>query len=169
LEQVRPVDSRVAAPPDAVIDGDSLVVNRTLEPGSHLELAVVLERPEIQRFALLDHDPQALLLEFQGVEPPPELRAALARLQELSESVTGLERQLAEAAARRNEIAQDQARLRENLAAVPVESDLARRYLAGLATSEDELTGLAARLTGLRAELEQATRARTEFVRTLRV
>ena len=68
LEQTRPVASRVAAPADAVVEGETLKVNRTLDPGARLELAVVLERPVVQRFALLDHDPQALLLEFQGVE-----------------------------------------------------------------------------------------------------
>ena len=141
LEQTRPVASRVAAPADAVVEGETLKVNRTLDPGARLELAVVLEQPVVQRFALLDHDPQALLLEFQGVEAPPELRAGLARLQELSGTVAGLERQIAEASARRDELAQDQARLRENLAAVPAESDLARRYLGGLAASEDELDG----------------------------
>ena len=55
--------------------------------------------------------------------------------------MAGLERQIAEAVARRDELAQDQARLRENLAAVPADSDLARRYLGGLAASEDELDG----------------------------
>ena len=169
LEQTRPVASRVAAPADAVVEGETLKVNRTLDPGARLELAVVLERPVVQRFALLDHDPQALLLEFQGVEAPPELRAGLARLQELSGTVAGLERQIAEASARRDELAQDQARLRENLAAVPAESDLARRYLGGLAASEDELTALVTRLAGLRAELEQAVQARAAFVRSLRV
>ena len=152
-----------------MVEGETLKVNRTLEPGARLELAVVLEQPVVQRFALLDHDPQALLLEFQGVEAPPELRAGLARLQELSGTVAGLERQIAEASARRDELAQDQARLRENLAAVPAESDLARRYLGGLAASEDELTALVTRLAGLRAELEQAVQARAAFVRSLRV
>ena len=169
LEQTRPVASRVAAPADAVVEGETLKVNRTLDPGARLELAVVLEQPVVQRFALLDHDPQALLLEFQGVEAPPELRAGLARLQELSGTVAGLERQIAEASARRDELAQDQARLRENLAAVPAESDLARRYLGGLAASEDELTALVTRLAGLRVELEQAVQARAAFVRSLRV
>ena len=71
----------------------------------------------------------------------PSCARRLARLQELSGTVAGLERQIAEASARRDELAQDQARLRENLAAVPAESDLARRYLGGLAASEDELDG----------------------------
>jgi hypothetical protein len=169
LEQARPEDWRVAAPADAVVEGGTLEVNRTLDPAARLDLAVVLERPVVQRFALLDHDPQALLLEFQGVDPPPALAAGLARLQELSGTVAGLERQIAEAVARRDELAQDQARLRENLTAAPADSDLARRYVGGLAASEDELTALVTRLAGLRAELEQAVQARAAFVRSLRV
>lgn len=168
LQQIRPLDARVAVPADAVVEGGMLKVSRTLDPGDSLELNVVLERPEVQRFALLDYDPQALLLEFQGVDAPPELRTALSRLQELSVALGGLERQVSEASARRDELVRDQARLRENLAAVPVESDLARRYLGALAASEDELTVIGARVTGLRAELESATAVRAEFVRSLR-
>lgn len=169
LEQPRPEGARVAEPADAVVQGDLLTVARSLEPGGRLELTVVLERPELQRFALLEHDPQALLLEFQGVEVPPDLQAALARLQELSATVGGLDRQIADAAGRRDEIAGDQARIRENLAAVPPESDLARRYLAGLAASEDELEVLATRLAGLQATREQALRDRADFVRGLEI
>ena len=166
LEQVRPVDSRVAAPADAVVDGWKLKVDRTLDAGSRLELAVVLEHTDVRRFALLDHDPQEILLEFQGVEPPPELRTALTRLQELSQAVAGLERQIAEVSARRDELAKDQARLRENLAAVPAESDLARRYLNGLAASEDELAALAARLTlCVRSRSEPSRHARSSSAR----
>ena len=51
--------------------------------------------------------------------------------------VAELERQIAEAETKRGELAQDQSRLRENLAAVLCDSDLARRYLDGLAASED--------------------------------
>ena len=103
------------------------------------------------------------------MEPPPELREALARLQALSATVAELERQIAEARPAGTSWRSEQARLRENLAAVPPESDLARRYLGGLAASEDELAALATRLAGLRAELERAAQARAAFVRSLRL
>jgi chromosome segregation ATPase len=83
--------------------------------------------------------------------------------------VAELERQIAEAETKRGELAQDQSRLRENLGAVPHDSDLARRYLDGLAASEDELTALASRFAATRTELESARAARAEFVRSLKV
>jgi hypothetical protein len=169
VEQERPAGWRVAEPADAVVEGNRVRVRRNLDPASRFELAIVLERPVVQRFGLLDHDPEELLLQFEGVEAPPELRHALGRLQELSRRVAELERQIAEAETKRGELAQDQSRLRENLAAVPRDSDLARRYLDGLAASEDGLTALASRFAATRTELESARAARAEFVRSLKV
>ncbi len=169
LEQRRPVDWRTAAPADAVVDGDVLKVVRTLEPAGRLELAVVLERPLVQSFALADYDPQELLLAFDGVEPPPELRTALARLQELAAAESQLQRRIDVATARRDELSQNQARLRENLRAVPPDSDFARRLLAELTASEDELGALDQRLADLRAELGRAADDRMAFVRSLRI
>ena len=169
LEQPRPDGWRVAAPAGAVVEGGTVRIEEPLPPDSRLELTVVLERPLIQRFGLLDQAPEALLLEFEGADAPSEVRAALARLQELAEQVATIERELATAGERREELARDQQRLRENLGAVPRESDLARRYLDTLATSEDELAALDLRLSRLRAELDTARAARAEAVRTLRI
>ena len=84
--------------------------------------------------------------------------------------MAGLERQIAEASARRDELAQDQARLRENLAAVPAESDLARRYLGGLAASEDELDGAgSAPRRACGPSWSRRRRRGAAFVRSLRV
>jgi hypothetical protein len=169
LEQTRPADWRVAAPEDAIVKGDLLEIRRSLEPAGTLDIAVVLERPVVQSFALADQDLQELLLAFSGVEPPPELRAALDRLLEFAQTEAEIERQIAHATSRRDELGQDQARLRENLGAVPPESDLARRLLAELATSEDELGALGARIAELRADLERASAARLAYARSLRI
>jgi hypothetical protein len=169
LEQMRPADWRVAAPADAVVEGDLVTIRRSLEPAGKLHIALILERPVVQSFALTEQDPQELLLAFSGVEPPPELRVALGRLQEFARAEGEIERQVAQAEQRRDEIHQDQARLRENLGAVPPESDLARRLLAEMANGEDELMTLGARVTELRAELARATEARLAYLRTLRI
>ena len=169
LEQMRPADWRVAAPADAVVEGDLVTIRRSLEPAGKLDIALILERPVVQSFALTEQDPQELLLAFSGVEPPPELRVALGRLQEFARAEGEIERQVAQAEQRRDEIHQDQARLRENLGAVPPESDLARRLLAEMANGEDELGALGARIAELRAELARATEARLAYVRSLRI
>ena len=169
LEQMRPADWRVAAPADAVVEGDLVTVRRSLEPEGKLDIALILERPVVQSFALTEQDPQELLLAFSGVEPPPELRAALGRLQEFARAEGEIERQIAQTELRRDEIHRDQARLRENLGAVPPESDLARRLLAEMANGEDELMTLGARVAELRSELARATEARLAYVRSLRI
>jgi hypothetical protein len=71
LEQPRGPDWRVAAPADAVIDGGTARITRQLEPGKPLEIAVILEQPQVTRVSLLDLDLDALRLEFAGAEPPP--------------------------------------------------------------------------------------------------
>lgn len=169
LEEPSRPDWRVAEPADAVVEGDAVRITRALVPGTPVEIAVTLEQPQISRLALLDYEAEALRLEFAGVDLPPGLRDALARLQELSGRVVSLEHEIAAAEQRRGELAGDQDRLRENLGAVPEGSDLARRYLGGLATSEDQLAAVTAELERLRTDLDAARSARAEYVRTLRL
>jgi hypothetical protein len=169
LEQELPQGWRVAEPPDAVVEGGTLRVSRTLPAGSDLDVAVVLERPVVERVALVDANPERLLLEFRGAAPSPELREALARLQALSARLAEVDRQIGQADQLRAEGIGEQERLRANLVAVPRDSDLARRYLDRLAASEDELAAIARRLEGLRADRERAAAERLAFIRSLRV
>ncbi|MFL5335694.1 MAG: hypothetical protein ACJ8H8_21560 [Geminicoccaceae bacterium] len=166
LEQPLPAGWRVAAPPDTKVDGDQLRVDRNLDASVPLDLAVVLERPVVQRLALVDLDTDALQLEFKGVTPPAKLREVLARLQTLSAAVADSERRIQQLKARQGELTQDQDRLRQNLQAVPAGSDLARRYIKALEASEDELAALSKQLESLRSESERATAERLQFVRS---
>jgi hypothetical protein len=169
LEQPRPEGWRVAAPQDAVIEGGILRVTRSLAPEGRLDLAVVLERPVVERIELMDADPEQLRLVFQGVTLSQEVREALERLQALSGRVADIDRQVAQADARRGERVQEQERLRANLEAVPPGSDLAKRYLDRLGASEDEIGRLAEELDQLRSAREQAAAERLAFVRSLRI
>ena len=109
------------------------------------------------------------MLEFDGATPPPELRDALAQMQTLSGRVADLGARSSRSRPARRELASEQARLRENLAAVPPGSDLARRYLGRLGASEDELTELASRLGTLRADQERTAAERRAFIRSLKI
>lgn len=169
LEQALPDEWHVAEPTDARVDAGAIRVARTLASGSTLELAVSLERPVQQRLQLVDVDPEQLLLEFAGREPSAGLRDVLGRLQALSSRVATLQRRIDAATERQTEIVQDQARLRANLEAVPRGGDLAARFLAQLAASEDELTKLGRDQAALRTELEQAAADRAAFIRTIKL
>ncbi|MFO1049793.1 MAG: hypothetical protein U1E52_18080 [Geminicoccaceae bacterium] len=169
LEQPRSANWRITEPADAAIEGEVVRITRPLTADTPLEIAVTMEQPQSSRVSLLDFDLQAVEFELAGAEPPPALRDALARLRELSGAVVTAEGDIKAAEQRRGKVVGDQERLRENLAAVPANSDLSRRYLAALATSEDELAALGSRLDGLRADLDAARSSRAAFVRGLQL
>ncbi|MEK0083479.1 hypothetical protein [Benzoatithermus flavus] len=169
LEQKREEGWRVTEPADAVIQGDTLKVTRSLAPEAKLELAVVLERPVVERIELVDADPEQLRLTFQGATLAPEVRQALERLQALTARIADIDREIEAKEARRDERVKEQERLRANLAAVPRGSDLAKRYLDRLGASEDEIAKLGQELDRLRAAREQAAAERLAFIRSLRI
>ena len=63
----------------------------------------------------------------------------------------------------------EQARLRENLAAVPPGAILRAAISGRLGASEDELTELASRLSTLRADQERTAAERRAFIRSLKI
>jgi hypothetical protein len=79
----------------------------------------------------------------------------------LQGAVTDAQRKVAQADAERQQIVQEQARLRDNLARVPANSDLQRRYLATLDKQETELEVIATR----RAEAEKGVESAREALR----
>ena len=72
------------------------------------------------------------------------------------------QRKVGQTDAQRQQIVEEQARLRDNLERVPANSDLQRRYLATLDRQENELEALAKR----RAEAEKGVEAAREALRT---
>lgn len=169
LETPRPEGWRVVEPEGAVTEGDKVRVERPLAAGERLGLTVALERPVVERIELVGAEPDRVALALEGATLSPEMREALSRLQALSGRVADLEREIAAKEARRQEIVEEQARLRANLQAVPPGSDLAKRYLERLGGSEDEIAATGQELARLRAERERAVAERLAFIRGLRV
>ena len=145
LEQPRPVGWRVAAPADAVVEGETLAGHP--HPGAGRAASTSPwcwsgRTSSGSRCSITTR--RRCCSSSRAWTPPPELRdGAGPAAGAVGHGGRAGAARSAEATARRDELAQDQARLRENLAAVPAESDLARRYLGRLAASEDELTELA--------------------------
>lgn len=169
LDRPRLPGWNVAEPGDAVIENDAVRVTRELAPEGRLTIVLVLERPVVERVELGQLDAEALLLQFRGLTPPPEVRAVIERLQGFSARLTDIDRQIEAASGARSERIAEQERLRENLAAVPRESDLAQRYLNRLGESEDELSRLAATLDQLRVERDRVAGERLSYLRGLRL
>ncbi|HUE45713.1 MAG TPA: DUF4139 domain-containing protein [Aestuariivirgaceae bacterium] len=147
--------------------GEHYRVSADLEPGESAIVDVVEERPIHRRYELLDTDDDQLRYLFQARGLPAELRQALAQIAaqraRLGERQRDLERLEGEIAA----IMEDQARLRQNLNAVPRGSDLHQRYLARMDEQEDRLADLRDNADEARTALETARDAHRDYVRNL--
>jgi hypothetical protein len=123
---------------------------------------VVQEQTQQQELRLVDTAADQIRVYAQAREFDDKTRAALVNVLHLQGAVTDAQRKVAEADAERQQIIQEQARLRDNLARVPANSDLQRRYLATLDKQETELEAIAKR----RADAEKAVEAARAALRT---
>ena len=127
-----------------------------VEAGATAKLQVVMERPVEERFALVDLDAAQAQAWARAPALPAQVRQAFARMVELKRAVDERRQVLAELERRRDAVARDQARIRENLGRVPRESDLHRRYLEELAEQETALDDVAGREDEAREAVRQA-------------
>ena len=124
-------------------------------------VAVVQEQTQQQDFRLLESSADQVRAVVQARELDAKTRDALTRILQLQGAVAEAERKVTQAEAEKQAIVQEQARLRENLAKVPANSDLQRRYLATLDRQETELEAIARR----RAEAEKAVETARDALR----
>jgi hypothetical protein len=122
---------------------------------------VIQEQTQQQEVRLLDGASDQIRLYARAQEFDARTREALTRVLQLQGAVADAQRQVTRIDADRQQIAQEQARLRDNLARVPANSDLQRRYLATLDKQETDLEALAAR----RVDAEKAVEAAREALR----
>jgi hypothetical protein len=123
---------------------------------------VVQEQTQQQELRLVDGAADQIRVYAQAREFDAKTRDALTRVLQLQGAVTDAQRKVAQADAERQQIVQEQARLRDNLARVPANSDLQRRYLATLDKQETELEAIAKR----RADAEKDVAAAREALRS---
>ncbi|MCW5733121.1 MAG: DUF4139 domain-containing protein [Enhydrobacter sp.] len=123
---------------------------------------VAQEQTQLQELRLLDTSSDQIKVFAQAQEFDTRTREALTRVLQLQQAVSEAERRLAQVDAERQNIVQEQARLRDNLARVPANSDLQRRYLATLDRQETELEAIAKR----RDDAEKTVRAARDALRS---
>ncbi|UYN97723.1 MAG: DUF4139 domain-containing protein [Enhydrobacter sp.] len=119
------------------------------------------EQVQQQELRLLDGTPDQIRVYAQAREFDAKTREALTRVLHLQQAVADAQRVVASLEGARQQIVQEQARLRDNLAHVPANSDLQRRYLATLDRQETELEALAKR----RSDAEKAVQAARDALR----
>ena len=125
---------------------------------------VVQEQTQQQELRLVDGSADQIRVYAQAREFDAKTREALTKILQLQAAVSDAQRKVTQADAERQQIVQEQARLRDNLARVPANSDLQRRYLATLDKQETELEAIAKR----RADAEKGVETAREALRDLR-
>lgn len=128
---------------------------------------VVQEQTQQQELRLVDGAADQIRVYAQAREFDAKTRDALTKVLQLQQSTAEAQRKVTQVEAERQQIVQEQARLRENLARVPANSDLQRRYLATLDKQESELEALAKRKVEADKGVETARDALRTYVASL--
>ena len=128
---------------------------------------VVQEQTQQQEIRLIESAAEQIRVYAQAREFDAKTRDALTRVLQLQQTVAKAQRKVTQVDAERQAIVQEQARLRENLARVPANSDLQRRYLATLDRQETDLEALAKRRAEVDKAVEEARAALRIYVSQL--
>ena len=115
-------------------------------------LQVVLERIDSRRVAVSSVPLERIEVYLQDLELDDDTRAQLEAIAALQRELVRVDRAIADERARRNAIVDDQARVRQNMAALERSSALYRRYVAELTEQEDTLAEIGQRLDALAGE-----------------
>jgi hypothetical protein len=167
IEQPRRANWTLITPDEHELTESSYRFPVSVGPGATVELAAVLERPRLERIELASIALERVMFFASSNELSPAIRSALTELAELREQVADSERALLASFETRNTVVADQQRIRENLSAVPAESDLSRRYLDSLSQQEDRLAALGAEIDMQRAAVEAAQQRLADYIRSL--
>lgn len=128
---------------------------------------VVQEQTQLQELRLVESAADQIKVYAQAREFDARTRDALAKVLQLQQAVAEAQRKAGKVDSDRQSIVQEQARLRDNLARVPANSDLQRRYLATLDRQETELEALAKRRAEADKGVETAREALRSYVASL--
>lgn len=135
-------------------------IRRDVPAGQTVTVKVIEDTPIYQELTLDADAGDQIALWIAAKETPQKVRQALAGLSEKLAVVTRHEGEAERLEQRQSEITEEQGRLRENLGAVPKDSDLFQRYLGKLNDAETELETVE---TALEKARQAAADARTAF------
>ena len=125
------------------------------------------EQTQQQELRLVDGSADQIRVYAQAREFDAKTREALTRILQLQAAVSDAQRKVTQADNERQQIVQEQTRLRDNLARVPANSDLQRRYLATLDKQESDLEAIAKRRADAEKGVETAREALRSYVAQL--
>ena len=128
---------------------------------------IVQEQTQQQQLRLLDAKDDQIKVFAQATEFDAKTREALTKVLQLQQAVAEAQRKVTQIDSDKQQIVQEQSRLRDNLARVPANSDLQRRYLTTLDKQETELEAIATRRTDAEKAVETARDALRTYVSQL--
>ena len=143
-------------------------LEREIAADATVKVTVILDRPLTEVVSLATTSTDDLVIYASKAEMPDAIRAALGKVIALRAEVAAKETDLKQKNAERARIVEDQARLRDNLKAVPAGSDLAKKYLKRLDDQELRLTALDNEIVAAEMALGVARAALAVEIRALR-
>ncbi|MBV8167998.1 MAG: DUF4139 domain-containing protein [Alphaproteobacteria bacterium] len=142
-------------------------VPTALEPGAEKTLIIVLERPLQETVRILDLDDARLGVLVSARELPAKLRDALTELQKRRQALAEQRTQQQRLQGERDALAQDQARVRENLNAVQKGTPIHNRLIDKLGQQETRLEQLATSIAAASEAIDKATGSLADYVKSL--
>ncbi len=159
----------VDTPEPEEVAGDLYRFETALEPGGSGRLSVTQERTRYESMELLSFDLGLLMRYATEGRASDEVVEAFRRAQSLRAEMLRSERALAELEKERNDISQDQARIRENMRTIDRTSDLYSRYVQKLTEQETRLEEIVRTIATVTAERDAQRKALEDYLAALNV
>jgi hypothetical protein len=144
-------------------------LKREVPANTTVTVTVILERDVGEAVILTSTSTSQIVAYASTTGLTDEVRAALSKIVERRTDVAAKETTLSQKTAERARILEDQARLRENLKAVPAGSDLAKKYLKRMDDQEQRLSALDDEITAANTALGVARAALAAEIASLRI
>lgn len=164
-------DWKLVTPKNDVTETDTHYrVKTSVKAGGQVDVPVTLEYITFQSLQVADIHSQNLNHYIQSwKEITPDAKKVFARLFQLRGLVDDFDTQIQNLNQSKQRIVDDQKRIRENLGAVSVNSDLAKRYMGQLEKEEDTLDDIAAKLEDLQAKRTDAMKRLKDYIINVKI
>lgn len=137
--------------------------------GGNAPLSITSEITQGQNMQLLSYDLSTLLQYSKNGKASEKVVEAFREAAKRQAAIQDVERTIAKLDAERNELTQDQGRIRENMARVDQSSQLYRKYMQKLTDQEERMDKLVTELDAARKSLTAAQSNLAEYLRGLNV
>lgn len=169
IDQPRPLPPSTLVAPATGVKETPRGYRFTLTGGEERSLDVLIHRTNSSEIDLARPGTNWTLLAASAAEYPAAVQAAFKQAQAINNRLDTAEKEVASRRAARSAAEAEQKRVRESLAAVPANSDLARRYLKDLTALEDKLADQQKGIEAMQNVASAAKKELDDFIATLSI